>query len=226
MTDPHGPDFPHPFPPVRPPEFPVPAPLPGPQPPPRTTPVVVPIVDVPAEEAGRRLLDRRTVLVSGPLDHQAVDALVATLMALDGQSDRDVEMFLNSEGGPIGVVSAALDVVQLMRARVNVTCMGTARGTAAVLLACGTGERRAAPNALVSLRCDSSVVLHGRAGEVERGAQELTVARRRLQEAVSSATGLPHDLVADELERGPIYDALRAKELGLVDVVLDPQKRR
>ncbi len=188
--------------------------------------MLVPVVDLPADDPTRRLFECRTVLVSGPLDHGAVNLLSAKLMALDGESERDVELFINSDGGPLGEVSALLDVVELMRAKVNVTCIGSARGTAAALLACGSGERRAAPNAIISLRCSSAETIQGPVGEVRQRAEELATARHRLQQALVSATGLAEEVVGAELEGGAAYDATGAKELGIIDAVLLPPRRR
>ena len=129
-----------------PPEIPYPFP-PGREPPRRSEPVMVPMVEVPSSEPSRRLFERRTILLSGPLDRAGVMQLCAQLMALDGRSEQDVELIINSTGGPPAEISAALDVIDVMRGRVNTTCVGTAQGTAAVLLVCGTGSRRAGRHA-------------------------------------------------------------------------------
>ena len=60
-------------------------------------------------------------------------------MALDGRSADPVEVIVNSEGGPLADVLAVVDVLGSMRARVDTTCLGRAKGTAAIVLACGTG---------------------------------------------------------------------------------------
>ena len=77
----------------------------------------------------------------GPLDGELVNGVAAELMALDGRSADDVELVINSDGGPPADVVVLLDVIGAMRAPVVTTCMGRAKGTAAVLLACGTGRR-------------------------------------------------------------------------------------
>ena len=120
---------------------------------------MVPIVDVP--ETGAPPARRRRVVLSGPLDTAAAVQLSAELMELDGDSADDVELVINSEGGRLADVLGPLDVIASMRAHVGTVCMGRASGTAAVLLACGTGARRAGPHATMSLRCAGPELLEG-----------------------------------------------------------------
>ena len=158
MTKPPSwPETPYPYPPER--------PMPE-----RRDPVVVPIV----YESGdplQQLYDRRTVLLGGPLDAATATRIAAQLMSLD--ADRPVELLVNSPGGPVAEVFAVLDVIALMRGPVNTTCIGRACGTAAAVLATGTGRRRAAPNATVSLRCAEESRVDGTAAEVARQSELL-----------------------------------------------------
>ncbi len=206
-TEPRPPDIPYPFPPSR-------------EPLPPVQPVAIPMVDVPGGPLREQLAEQRKILVSGPLELDAVGMLTAQLMAFDGASSRDVELVVNSHGGPLVEIFAALDVMQLMRARVNVTCIGSAAGTAAALVACGTGERRAARHARFSLRCDQRHRIEGTPTDVTREAGELAAVRERYLEVLVAATGRDEQLIAQEVDRGTRHDAAAAVELGIVDVVI------
>lgn len=209
MSDPERPDrpeIPYPYPPYR-------------EPPRRTDPLLVPTVGVPDGDPARRLFDRRTVLLSGPLDHDAATRLCAELMALDGESADDVDVIVNSPGGPLDEVSAVLDVIELMRAPLRTTCVGTAKGTAGIVLACGTGRRRAAPNATICMRLDQHQSVQGSAEDLARGAQEIDVLRSRLEQALVAATGQPADTIAGELDHGGLHGAVEAQALGLIDEI-------
>jgi ATP-dependent Clp protease protease subunit len=231
MGEPEHPEIPYPFPPGR-------------EPPRRTEPVAVPMVGMPEGDPLQRLFERRRILLSGPLDREATNHLCAQLMALDGESARDVEVVLNSTGGPIAEVSAVLDVLDLMRAEsladaaradarqaglngVHVLCADASTTDsyadappADILLACGTGRRRAASHATVSLRCDRPETLDGTAADITRAADELAVLRRRLQDALVAATGQSADSIAAELDHGGVHPPAEARELGIVDEVV------
>ena len=208
------PEIPYPYPPMR-------------EPPRRTDPVMVPLVDMPATAPAERLLQRRTILVSAVLDHDAVSTLCAQLMSLDGRSADDVELLVSSDGGPVDAIVAVLDVLDVMRARVNVMCTGRARGTAAVLVACATGTRRAGRHATLSLRLPGDPVDVGDAGaaggrELAGRLEETMLVRRTLVASVVRATGRSVDAVEAELDHGGGLDGEAAVAFGLVDSVVAP----
>jgi ATP-dependent Clp protease protease subunit len=205
------PEIPYPYPPMR-------------EPPRRTDPVMVPLVDMPATAPTERLLQRRTILVSGLLDHDAVSTLCAQLMSLDGRSADDVELLVSSDGGPVDAIVAVLDVLDVMRARVNVMCTGRARGTAAVLVACATGTRRAGRHATLSLRLPGDTGDAGDAGgrELAGRLEETVLVHRTLVASVVRATGRSVDAVEAELDHGGVLAPEAAVAFGLVDTVVAP----
>lgn len=193
------------------PGYPYPPARPAPR---REGPLMVPIVDVPdaARSAGRR-----RVVLSGPLDVDTTMRLAAELMELDGRSGDDVELVINSDGGRLADVLALLDVIGSMRARVRTVCMGRATGTAAVLLACGTGGRRAGPRATISLRCTEPEQLEGSPAALRRQLDDLDHVRDQVLAALAGATGRPAGELADQLDAGQLHDPAGAAALGLID---------
>jgi ATP-dependent Clp protease, protease subunit len=205
---PSWPEIPYPYPPER----PVPE---------RRDPVAVPIV----YESGdplRQLYERRTVVLGGPLDAATATRIAAELMSLD--TDRPVELLVNSPGGPVGEVFAVLDVMALMRGPVDTTCVGRACGTAAAVLAAGTGRRRATPNATVSLRCAEESSVDGTADEVARQTELIRLERARLAGVLAAATGLAVERIEHELDAGTSATAADALELHLIDEVVAPKR--
>jgi ATP-dependent Clp protease protease subunit len=172
-----------------------------------------------ADETARRLFERRTVMLTGPLDGEAATAVGASLMALDAEGDDPVTLLVNSPGGPVEAGVAVVDVLDLLGVPVEATCIGQAVGTAAVVVACATpGRRRAAPNARLSLRLAEGT-LEGPAGRLERAAADLLAVRDRLVDRLVAATGQPRDEVAEATDRGPLLSAEEAVAAGLVDEV-------
>jgi ATP-dependent Clp protease, protease subunit len=185
-----------------PPEQPVPK---------REGPLMVPLVDLPHGEQTRR------VVVSGPLDTGTVVRVAAELMELDGRSAADVELVINSDGGRLADVLGLLDVIAAMRARVDTACMGRATGTAAVLVACGTGRLRAGPHAMMSLRHRVPEQLAGSSAALRAQLEDLDHVRRRVVAALARATGRPPEELERDLNAGPTMDREQAVEAGLLD---------
>ena len=209
MNDPkRHPDVPYPPPPLR--EIPE-----------RKGPLMVPIVYEPVgRDPVQRLYERRRVLLGVPLDATAATDISAELMSLDGRSGEAIELLINSPGGPLDDVFAVLDVIHLARATVDVTCFGRALGTAAIVLACGTGTRRATPNATISLRCEPTLTTVGSATDAEREVRRDRDLRERARSMLLERTGLPAHRIAHELDDGATFDAAAARELGIIDEIV------
>ena len=122
------------------------------------------------------------------IDAEGATRVCAELMALDGQSPDEVELIVNSDGGPLADVLAVLDVIGSMRARVRTRCLGRATGTAAVVLACGTGERSASPHSVISLRAGDERI-EGPPERLRAEVAQLEVVRRVVVAAVAARTG-------------------------------------
>jgi ATP-dependent Clp protease protease subunit len=142
-------------------------------------------------------------------------------MALDGRSHDDVTLIVNSAGGPVDAVTAILDVLDLMRARVGVTCIGAAQGTAAVVLACATGDRAAGRHARISLRVEPADVGAGTPDEIARRAAEHSATLGRIAEMLAGRTGRTADVVLGELQSGAPRNAEAAQSFGLVDRIVE-----
>ena len=209
MTDPPDhPYIPYPFPPLRPP-------------PERKEPLLVPIVYEPTgRDPVRRLYERRTVLLGVALDPDAATGIAAELMSLDGRSGKEIELLVNSPGGPIDEVFAVLDVIALLRAPVTVTCFGRAHGTAAVVLASGTGKRTATPNASISLRCPPAATTVGSTREAEQAAEHERTLRDRIRRVLRERTRVPDSRLDHELDQGAPLNSATALELGIIDEIV------
>jgi ATP-dependent Clp protease protease subunit len=211
MTRPVPPEIP-PFGPEIPrPEPPDPAPV---------TPWPPRVLDDTSTDARTALLRQRRVMLTGGLDDTTATRVTAELMMLDGESSREVELIINSDGGPLPDVLTVLDVLELMRAPVATRCIGRAMGTAAVVLASGTAGRAAAGNALIGLRLQESYDISGRAIDVERFAGQLAGVRRRIATHLGAVTGLRDDEVQHALDDGESMTAELARDRGIIDELI------
>jgi ATP-dependent Clp protease, protease subunit len=196
------------------PGFPYPPERPVPR---REGPVAVPVVDVPGGTAQDVLRSRRRLLLSGVLDAAAATDVCAELMALDGRSADAVELIVNSDGGPLADVLAVLDVIGSMRARVDTSCLGRAKGTAAIVLACGTGKRRASPHAVITLRVDTDDRIDGASDDVNAQLAERRAVRRQVLSILAGASGRTAEELDDQLDHGAPLDESGAAAWGFID---------
>jgi ATP-dependent Clp protease protease subunit len=190
----------------------------------------VPQVPVPGEPAAARgfestiyaeLLERRIVFVRDRLDHDTATLVTAQLMTLDAEDTSPVTLVVNSGGGPVDAVAGILDTIDLVRCPVDTSCVGRAEGTAAVVVAAGTGRRRCGRGATFRLRLPD-LEAAGPADRLRHDVETATRVQRELVDRLAVITGQSRALVARDVERGRLLTADEAVTYGLVDEVSAP----
>ncbi len=168
------------------------------------------------------LLERRVVFLRGPLDDEAGNRVAAQLLLLArDNTDRAVELYVDSPGGQLAAALALHDVMHAVPVPVSTTCIGTAAGAAALVLASGaSGKRFILPNARVTLRHDAAERLEGRAADVDTRVREIERLQARAQELLSALTGQPSQRIAQDLAHGAWLSAEEARAYGLVDQIV------
>ena len=163
-----------------------------------------------------RLFARRSVWLATTLDDEAANRVAVALMALDAESDDPIELVVNSPGGPLDAGLAVIDALDVLRAPVATLCLGQAAGTAAAVLACGRGGRRATPTARLCLRLRPAE-FSGYATHIRAHAEQLLQRRDQLALRLASATGQLPAVIAMDLDEGRFMTAEQAVGYGLVD---------
>jgi ATP-dependent Clp endopeptidase proteolytic subunit ClpP len=167
-----------------------------------------------------QLLARRTVLLDRALDGETAMFVAAQLMTLDAEGTDPITRIVNSPGGPLDAAGAVLDTIDLARGPIDTTCLGQAGGTAAVVVAAGTGRRRMGASAQLQLRLPE-VELTGTASRLEDEVAHIGRLHEALVDRLTDATGQDRRLVARDLDRGRMLWARDAVTYGLVDEVID-----
>ncbi len=171
-----------------------------------------------AHNVWRKLYDKRVLYLRGGIEDTVADELVAQLMSLDAESDKDVTLYINSPGGLVSGLFAIYDVMQLMTAKVNTVCVGIAASAAAVILATGTGTRAATPNARIMIHQPLGGA-RGQASDIQIQAQQISFLRRRLNEILAERTGKSFEQVEKDSDRDFWLTADAAVDYGLIDEV-------
>ena len=169
-----------------------------------------------------RLLKDRVIFVSGGIDDEMANTIVAQLLFLsndDAQSD--ISLYINSPGGSVSAGLAIYDTMQLVRPQVATYCVGMAASMGAVLLIGGAARKRyALPNSRVLLHQPLiSGVLSGPATDLDIQAQEILRLRKRLYEIISKHSGQDFATIERDCDRNKWLDAEEAIEYGCVDEV-------
>ncbi|CZQ81515.1 clpp active site [Trichococcus palustris] len=168
-----------------------------------------------------RLLKDRIIMLSGPIDDDTANAVIAQLLFLDAQdSEKDIYIYINSPGGSVSAGLAIYDTMNFIKADVQTIAMGMAASMGSFLLTAGEkGKRFALPNAEIMIHQPLGGA-QGQATEIEIAARHILQTRERLNRILADRTGQPMEVIERDTDRDNYMTAQQAKEYGLIDDVM------
>ena len=169
-----------------------------------------------------RLLKDRIVFVTGPIDDNMANVVIAQLLFLESEDpDKDIHLYINSPGGSVSAGMAIYDTMQYIKPDVSTICMGMAASMASVLLAAGTpGKRFALPYSRVMIHQPLGGA-QGQASEIEIHAREILRIREEMNGVLAKHTGQSIEKIAHDTDRDYYLTSREAVEYGLIDKVLE-----
>lgn len=173
-----------------------------------------------------RLLKDRIVFLSGQVEDEMANAIVAQLLFLEMDNpDADISLYINSPGGSVTAGMAIYDTMQYIKAPVRTVCVGLAASMGAFLLMAGEkGKRMALPNAEVMIHQPSGGA-QGQATDVSIRAEWLIRTKKKMNQMMADMTGQSVEKVSADAERDYFMSAQEAMNYGIVDQIFDPRKK-
>ncbi len=172
-----------------------------------------------------RLLEDRIIFLSGEIDDNVANSIVAQLIYLEGKNpDKDISLYINSPGGSVSAGFAIYDTINYIKCDVSTICVGLAASMGAFLLASGTkGKRFALPN--------SEIMIHqplggakGQASDIQIQAKHIQNTKEKLNKILAERTGQDLEKVKTDTDRDYYMSAEQAKEYGLIDEIFEKRK--
>ena len=172
-----------------------------------------------------RLLKDRIIMIGSAIDDNVANSVVSQLLFLQAQDpEKDIYLYINSPGGSVTAGMAIYDTIQHIKPDVQTICMGMTASMGSFLLAAGTkGKRFALPNAEVMIHQPLGGA-QGQATEIEIAAKHILNTREKLNKILAERTGQPLEQIEKDTDRDNYLTAEEAKEYGLIDDVLEPEK--
>ena len=168
-----------------------------------------------------RLLKERIIFLTGPIDDNLSNLIVAQLLFLESEDPKsDISLYINSPGGSVTSGLSILDTMNFIKPSVSTLCVGQAASMGAVLLSGGEKNKRFCLS-------NSRVMIHqplgsfqGQATDFDIQAKEILSIRARLNEILSKNTGQGIKKIQADTERDNFMQAEEAKKYGLIDNIL------
>jgi ATP-dependent Clp protease protease subunit len=169
-----------------------------------------------------RMFERRVIFLGVQVDDESANDAIAQMLFLEAEDpDREINIYINSQGTAFSSFMEIYDTMRALRADVRTVCLGQAAMGAAVILAAGTpGKRMALPNSHVLIHQPTAEALHGHVSDLEIQARELQRARELLETTLAKHTNRSVEQVSADVERNTILTAEQAREYGIVDQVV------
>jgi len=174
------------------------------------------------DEVSKRLLERRRVMLVGPIEPKSATATCSQLLLLDAEDpNQPIVLYINSPGGSVDDGFAIYDTMRTLHADVITVCLGLAASMAQFVLCAGTPGKRYAHRF-------SRVLMHQPHGQVEGTATDINIQaaqfaylRSTMAQLTAKHTGQTVERIVADADRDTWFTAEEALEYGMVDHVLD-----
>lgn len=167
-----------------------------------------------------RLLKDRIIILSGEIDDNIANSVVAELLYLDSINHDEISLYINSPGGSITSGMAIYDTINFIKSDVSTICIGMAASMAAFLLSCGKkGKRYSLPNSEIMIHQPLGGI-QGQATEIKIAAERILKLKDKLNKILSKNTGQNLKQVEEDTERDHFLDAEEALDYGIIDHII------
>jgi ATP-dependent Clp protease protease subunit len=173
------------------------------------------------------LLKERIIFLGTPIDSQVANVIVAQLLFLSREdSEKEIQMYINSPGGEIYSGLAIYDTMQMISNPISTVAVGVAASFGTVLLTAGTkGRRYALPNSTIHLHQPLGGA-QGQATDIEIQTRQIMRLRTLLNNILVKHTGQTLEVIKRDTDRDFYLEAPEAVKYGIVDQVLEaPEKK-
>jgi ATP-dependent Clp protease protease subunit len=175
-----------------------------------------------------RLIKERIIFLGTAIDDQVANVIVAQLLYLTHEdSEREIQMYINSPGGIVYAGFAIYDTMKMIPNPISTVAVGVTASFGTVLLTAGTkGRRYALPHATIHMHQPLGGA-QGQATDIEIAARQILRQKAILNDILAKSTGQPLEVIERDTDRDFYLDAKAAVDYGLVDQVLEvPEKTK
>ncbi|WP_373818167.1 ATP-dependent Clp endopeptidase proteolytic subunit ClpP [Glaesserella sp.] len=168
-----------------------------------------------------RLLKERIIFLSGEVEDNMANLIVAQLLFLESEDpEKDISIYINSPGGSVTAGMAIYDTMNFIKPDVSTVCIGQACSMGAFLLSAGAkGKRFALPHARVMIHQPLGG-FRGQASDIQIHAKEILQIKHTLNQRMAEHSGQPIEKVEKDTDRDNFMSAVEAKYYGLIDDVV------
>jgi len=170
-----------------------------------------------------RLLRDRVILLEGEVHDQMANLIVAQLLFLESEGEKDISMYINSPGGSVTAGMAIYDCMQFIKPDIHTIVMGQACSMGSLLAQAGSKDKRfMLPNARHMIHQPSGGA-RGQATDMQIQVNEILEMKKNLTGIYvkHNSAGKTFEQLTQDMERDNFMSAQQALEYGLIDKIID-----
>lgn len=173
--------------------------------------------------ADSKLLSQRKVFVEGEINAESACEFVKKIMLLNAEdSNKPIDVLINSPGGCINSGMLMYDVIQASKALIRTWCIGRAYSMGAILLCCSNHGRYILPHGEVMIH---EPLLGNRVGgnssSIKSISESLLETKRKMNQILAKHTGQSEQAVEEATSFDHYFDPEESLKFGLVDEIVD-----
>lgn len=173
--------------------------------------------------ADSKLLSQRKVFVEGEINAETACEFVKKIMLLNAEdSNKPIDVLINSPGGCINSGMLMYDVIQASKAPIRTWCIGRAYSMGAILLCCSNHGRYILPHGEVMIH---EPLLGNRVGgnssSIKSISESLLETKRKMNQILAKHTGQTEEAVEETTGYDHYFDPEESLKFGLVDEIAD-----
>ncbi len=170
-----------------------------------------------------RLLKDRIIFISGEINDDLANSVIAELLYLDSIETKDIYLYINSPGGSITSGLAIYDTMNYIKSDVVTISVGIAASMAAFLLSCGKkGKRLALPNSEIMIHQPLGGV-EGRATDIKIGAERIIKLKKKLNKILAENTNQSLNKITKDTEIDYFMTSIEALKYGIIDKIIEKE---
>lgn len=164
-----------------------------------------------------KFLENRKIYMWGMVNDKTAKHVIDRLEYMDMESDKEIQLFINSPGGYVTDGFAIYDTIMSIKSPVSTICTGLAASMGSILLSAGAkGKRFIQPHAKVMIHQPSGGA-RGQASNIEIAANEILKTKQLSAEILAENCGQSVEKVLKDFNRDYWMDADESMEYGIVD---------
>lgn len=173
-----------------------------------------------------RLLLDRIIFLGTEVNDTVANLLIAQMLFLEQtDSEAPIHFYINSPGGSVYAGLGIYDIMQHISCPVYTYCVGLAASMGSLLLSAGhEGNRYSMPHSRIMIHQPLGGA-RGQASDIQIQAAEIQDLKQQLTQIYVDHTsaGIKYEQYEKAMDRDNYLSPMKAKELGLIDVIIEPK---